>query len=286
MTELSAFAGKIKLIALDLDDTTLNSRKEVSDVTRAALDKARAAGAHVVIVSGRPPQGVVDAARAIGSLQDSYAICFNGSMIVKLDRMVQSKAADPYREPCEILFRHTAPLRKYRPLIDLAHECGLTVHGFSASRWLMIEAPHPASLYECVVDHSEPVYYDFNGDPDEEFYKIQAVGDAAKVDLFRQKVTPAIQSDFDLMRSNAQFIEFIPGNYNKGRTLVKLCEILGVKIDECVAFGDAENDLKMIQAAGLGVAMGNAMDIVKQHCDYITRTNDEDGVAYVLNQLF
>ena len=88
----------------------------------------------------------------------------------------------------------------------------------------------------------------------------------------------------DYFKSHSSLLEIVPPNVNKGHTLQELGKILGINRDEIIAIGDEENDLSMIKYAGLGVAMENAKEIVKQHANYITLSNDENGVGEVIKK--
>ena len=84
------------------------------------------------------------------------------------------------------------------------------------------------------------------------------------------------------MQTAAFYLEVIPSQINKGQGIRSICSVLGIGPEQVMAFGDAENDIPMLRVAGIGVAMGNAADVVKAAADYVTRSNNEDGVAAAL----
>jgi Cof subfamily protein (haloacid dehalogenase superfamily) len=99
-----------------------------------------------------------------------------------------------------------------------------------------------------------------------------------------KKVYEQLHDRLDVYRSEPFFLEIMPKGIHKANALHKMSEVIGISKDEMVAFGDGFNDLSMIQYAGLGVAMGNAKDVVKENADFIAKTNDEDGIVEVLEK--
>ena len=99
-----------------------------------------------------------------------------------------------------------------------------------------------------------------------------------------KKVYVQLHDRLDVYRSEPFFLEILPKGINKAGALEKMSEIIGISREEMMAFGDSYNDLSMIQYAGLGVAMGNAKDVVKENADFIAKTNDEDGIVDVINK--
>ena len=112
------------------------------------------------------------------------------------------------------------------------------------------------------------------------------MGAPENLDSLRAALPPEIFTRFSVLRSDPNFLEFIPGCCTKGTALYELCKIIGCELSEVVAFGDAENDQAMIRSVGLGVAMANAQDCLKETADVITLSNQEDGVAAVVEKLF
>lgn len=121
-------------------------------------------------------------------------------------------------------------------------------------------------------------------DDNEPFYKILIVGPDADLDKVRAAISPDLHKLFTVMRSDPNFLEFIPFDGTKGKALGELCKILNIEIERTMAFGDAENDCKMLETAGLGVAMANAMPEAKKAAKAITLSNEEDGVAVFLER--
>ena len=92
-------------------------------------------------------------------------------------------------------------------------------------------------------------------------------------------------NDYFFATSKPIFLEIANKNVNKGKSIVRLGEIVGIKTEEMIAIGDGENDISMLQSAGYSIVMGNATDKVKEHADFITKSNIEDGVAYAIKTI-
>ena len=119
----------------------------------------------------------------------------------------------------------------------------------------------------------------------EEFFKVMIVGEEKVIDEVKSKLPESLTSVFNVVRSNPNFLEFIPNKSSKGTGLRSLCIRLGYPVERSIAFGDAENDLSMIRAAGIGCAMQNADPMLKAEADYVTEhDNNHAGVAEILER--
>lgn len=262
-----------KIIALDLDGTLTNSKKEISKRNKEAIRDAQKQGHVVVLASGRPTPGVWSVARRLDmDFNGGYMLSYNGAKI----------------QDCrtgEILYQRTMPEEIVPQLFSLAKEKGIGMmtyqkHGIISGEivddYMELEAringlkiyshANPASQLLTPVNKclgtAEPEW-------------------AAQLeDEFRERFGDSI----DVGRSEPFFLELIPKGVGKGESLKKLCELLGQGVEDLIAIGDGYNDYSMIACAGFGVAMANAQDIVKEAADYITASNDEDGVAVAIEK--
>ena len=114
--------------------------------------------------------------------------------------------------------------------------------------------------------------------------KCLIVGDSSRLVLLEQEMKAKLQETNEIYRSEPYFLEVLPKGIDKAQTLAVLLDKLGLTKEEVIACGDGFNDLSMVKFAGLGVAMANAQDIVKENADYITLSNDEDGIAHVIEK--
>ncbi len=275
--------GFYRLLALDLDDTLLRDDKTVSGRNLNAVAAARRAGLEVVIASGRHPNGIVGYARELGLVDaGGYAICFNGAALISLGQF----RGRPDALSFGTLGAATATGAELALITGLAHRHGCTTHAFDTQRGLVLEDPLGPSSKE--YTHSNLPYFtcDLSAvDPGSRYYKILAVGSKAGLDALRADLPGDLTARLSVLRSHENFLEFIPGPETKGSALCRLCGILGVPVDRCIAFGDAENDAEMLRRAGLGVAMANGTADAKGACDALTASNEEDGVALLLERV-
>jgi Cof subfamily protein (haloacid dehalogenase superfamily) len=114
--------------------------------------------------------------------------------------------------------------------------------------------------------------------------KVMFVDDPDRLDAALSQIPAGIKDKYTILRSAPYFLEFLDKSVNKGTGVSAVAKQLGIKREEVICVGDAGNDLAMIRYAGLGVAMGNAFDEVKSEADYITHSNEEDGVAHVIEE--
>ncbi|MGL5689126.1 MAG: HAD hydrolase family protein, partial [Weissella cibaria] len=121
-------------------------------------------------------------------------------------------------------------------------------------------------------------------DPNDHYVKFMFIGDEADVDRWREALPQAIRDKYYIVKSTPQHLEFMHKDATKGSGLLALAELLGIDRSETMALGDQQNDLTMIEAAGLGVAMGNAVPEVKAIADVETTTQNEDGVGVAVEK--
>ena len=271
-----------KVIALDLDDTLLHSDKTISQNTIDTLQKAQSQGFSIAIATGRHPKSAVKFMKQLGCLnENSYAVCFNGAGVVRLSDYV----AFDHHIGYPMVFKESVKGNLVKKITAFAHEHGCKVHGYSVTRGLLIEDHNPYTQRE--IDNGFVGFeaIDFTKvDDNEEFFKILIVGETEKLEEIRALISQEFLDFFSVVRSDPNFLEFIPNHATKGSALEHLCQALGYTKDNAIAFGDAENDLAMIKTAGLGVAMQNGFQIVKDAADVVTLTNDEDGVAFLIKK--
>ena len=115
--------------------------------------------------------------------------------------------------------------------------------------------------------------------------KVMITAEPGKLDAFIATLDPELYEKYSIMKSEPFFLEIMPKGVDKGEALAKLAESLGIDQSETMAFGDQANDLSMIKWAGCGVAMGNAIDDLKDNSQYVTASNDDEGIAKALEKL-
>ena len=278
-------AGSYKAAVFDLDGTLLRDDKSVSPRSVAAVQRALKAGWSIAIATGRHPKSALHFFKELGALSErSLAVCFNGSALLNVSDYAKAGAPDT---GFALLKADPASGDEISRVACLAHRFGLRVHGYSLRHGLCCEDTNVYTMREIIHSHvSCSEGFDFEHAPnDERFFKVIAVGRSFEIDEFRAALTSYIKEHFEVMRTDDNFLEFIPHHCSKGAALLWMCEACGLKPSEIVAFGDAENDLLMIKNAGLGIAMGNAQPEVKAQADLVTLSNEQDGIAEVLESI-
>lgn len=263
-----------KLVALDMDGTLLNSQKEISARNKQAIKDARAQGVHVVLASGRALEGLADYLTELDMTSDAdYVLSYNASLVQR----VESK---------QIIHKQIMQGSDAKNIASLARDFGVYVHAFSPTRGLITPENNSYTKHESVLNCMPVTEIDFNElDNGEEIVKVMMVADPDVLSAAIAQLPPFLYEQYTIVQSAPFFLELLNPKSNKGAGVAKLAEHLNIDASEVICMGDAGNDHHMIEYAGLGVAMGNATDDIKALADHITDSNDNDGVAKVIEQL-
>lgn len=262
-----------KLVALDMDGTLLNSDKIITDRNKKAILDAKQAGAKVVLASGRPLEGMTRYLEELGLTTDNdYVICYNGSLVKRVS------TGETIRT--QILSGKDA-----KKLAKVAEESGSYIHAFSPSRGLITPQNNPYTEHEAVINGLEIIEFDFkNLTDDEQIIKAMIVDESDALNRTIESLPSELYDEYTIVRSADIFLEFLNKDSNKGVGVESVAELFNINQNEVICMGDAENDHHMIKYAGLGVAMGNATEDTKSIADHITHSNDDSGVAAVIEQ--
>jgi Cof subfamily protein (haloacid dehalogenase superfamily) len=264
---------KYKVLALDLDGTLLNSDKIVSRHTFSTLCRAQQAGVIVLLVSGRPTPGVQWVADMIGlEKQNGYLLAYNGSEIIHSS--TGKKAFDFYVNPEYIPYIYNTA-RENGVQMAMYHD-GVVWCDDVTTEWIQLE---------CALNHmpshqTQSLLEEFEWKTP----KCMISGKPEILERLERVLNDAVGEHLGIFRSEPYFLEVMPQGLNKATALGLLLEHLGYSREHLVACGDGFNDVHMVEYAGLGVAMANACEPVKAVADFITKSNDEDGVAYVVEK--
>jgi len=257
--------ARYKLMAVDMDGTLLKSDGTISQTTEAAVKKAVAGGLVFVLCTGRPLQGVQ---RYIGQLGLSGpVITYNGAVI-----------ADSGSG--EILFSQDMDADDARAVWRAAVRKNTFVVVWSQNRLYVSEIGEKSAFYEEIARTKASLITDFEALADRGITKMLWYDDPAALDAWQGEFADLRQTT--AAKSRAYFLEFFSSKVSKAVAMQHLGQRLGISREEMIAVGDQVNDLPMIAYAGLGVAMGNAMDAVKAAAGYVTDDNDHEGVAKVI----
>ncbi len=261
-----------KLIALDIDGTLLNSDKQITEEVFNSIQEAKKIGKKVVLSTGRPLPGVTPLLNQLNLTDEGdYVICFNGAVVqeVKSQKVISNieMCADDFRLIHEFAKNNNTHIHINTPTNLIIPE----------------EVPGKYTLHEANLNGIEIVSMneeDINDDIT--FCKVMIVDEPEKLEEVIKNIPKELYDKYTIVRSAKFFLEFLNKNANKGTALSALCETIDIPVARTIAVGDEENDRHMIELAGLGVAMGNARDSIKDIANHITTSNNEHGVAKVI----
>lgn len=270
----------IKLIAIDLDGTLLDSKRELSKENKKAIQFAKEKGVQVVLCTGRPLKAMthlLEEADLMG--EEDIAITYNGGLIQK------SKTG-------EIIHEMTHNREENLDIYRLGQELNLPVNFIDFN--YIYEPPYPENV-PSIYTKSHPKVPKKNAlsvkaidleNLEENFksYKIVMSRPAEELDAAIPNIPAAYHERYNIFKSQDFILEVLPKKVDKGFSMRLLGEMLGLEKEEIMGIGDQENDLSLVENAGLGIAMGNAIEKVKDAADYITCSNDENGVAHVIEK--
>lgn len=268
----------IKLVALDLDGTLFDNSSHISERNLTAIRSITDKGIHVVISTGRPFEGIpFDQIKGTGI---NYAITANGSGIYEIStgKCLYENAMDEELVTPILTFLLTRDIhmdafiggKGYTPVQCVETAQKLTVPS-SIKNYIITTRTRLDNILQFIHENQLKVQ--------KMTLNFYPAADGTLID--RETVRKFLVSNPSITTVCGGYnnLEFTRADANKGVGLRKLAEILGVNPDATMAIGDTENDLAIIEAAGIGVAMGNATDAVKARADYVTTTNTKDGVA-------
>ncbi len=261
-----------KMIAVDMDGTLLSKDKKISKRTQAAIYKAMQKGIKIVLATGRPLEGV---SRYLEQLDltkdDDYVISFNGCLVQN-------------NKTKEVIKRSILKGEDLHRLYKLSKELGVNIHAFTKEGCITPVMSKYSEL-EGTINGIPVLVTDYEKiAKEEDIIKIMMVEEPEILDRAIARLPKEIYEDYTVVKSAPFFLEFLNKKANKGEGLRALTKHLNIRMDETIAIGDAGNDAHMIEYAGLGVAMANAFPEVKQISDYITASNNDDGVAQVIEK--
>ena len=260
---------KYKLLALDMDGTVLNAKKQISERTLAAIRQAMGLGVIVTVATGRSWTGLVQY-REVLQLPHPI-ILYNGAMMVSPDGS-------------EIYFRQNLVSEAALEIMRHGQAYGVTQIIWAGERLYSFAETERLRRYAAVVGGTFTLIEDAETLAEAGVTKILWSDDAAQIVRYQEELPRILKADVNDSTSSPEFLEFVDPGASKGAALEELARQFGVEPAEVIAVGDAMNDMTMLQYAGLGVAMGNGVEELREIADYITRTNDEDGVAHVIER--
>ena len=264
---------KYKIIALDIDGTLVSSQHKLLPETRDALLKAQEKGLKVILASGRPTPGMMELAKELKlEVFGGFILSYNGGQITN----VKTK---------EVIHEVILTPDEAHEIYDCAKENGLNIMAYDGGdiiseghdEYVQLESDINMMPLKLADNFKEAVVNNT--------IKTLTTGAPNVIAEVEQHYIERFGDRFSICRSMPFFLEVMPQGINKAATLARLLEALNLTSDDLVACGDGFNDVEMIKYAGLGVAMANAVDAVKDVADYVTKSNDENGIVDVIQKL-
>lgn len=266
----------IKLIAIDMDGTLLNSKKELLDETKQYFKNFHNKNTETLLVlcTGRPETGIRPYLKDLGYLEENhYIISQNGANIY--ESQTGKRVMDEFVD--------SAAIQKW---IELGKKHGISVMGAGVDYYYSFdEDPTEWMEFDVKLVSGKlkriPTKESLNTD----FYKILLMGDEEQLNEFETFIPQEWRDEFYVVRSQKYLVEVLTKGVNKAFGLEKLAQKLNIQPSEIVAIGDAANDIEMLEYAGLAIAMGNASEEVKAIAYIVTDTNENNGVIKAIDNL-
>jgi Cof subfamily protein (haloacid dehalogenase superfamily) len=262
---------EIKLVAIDVDGTLLNSEHEMTPRIEKALRAAAEQGVMVVFATGKTRNAVVPHLTKLGI--DAPGIYNQGLIAVDADgKPIHSQTLEP---------------RIARQVITMAEDRGFSVLAYAGSR--ILSKTRNRHIEDILAQYHEVIPEVVGALQniliDTPIQKLLAVGDPHAIKGLRWQLSALVGGHGRLVQAAVpEMLEILPPNGSKGAALKVVCKHFKIAPEQVVAIGDAENDIEMIQFAGVGVAMGNADQKTKDAANHVVASNDEDGVAEALER--
>ncbi|MGH0054111.1 MAG: Cof-type HAD-IIB family hydrolase [Sphaerochaetaceae bacterium] len=261
------------VLAIDLDGTLTNERKEITIRTREAIRKAREQGCHIVLASGRPRQGIEHVAISLDLMgNEGTILAYNGGQLI--DTLTG-----------EVLWQRTVDLTVIQTCFTYAKQHRLAALSYDENG-IITEMDTDAYVGKEAYNNTIPIRKvpDLIEEVQQPMPKVMIVGEPERLRKARETLLPLVGESADLGFSEPCFLEITAKGVQKASSLRVLLSLLGKNEDSLMVIGDGLNDIPMFGVAGLSVAMGNASDAVKSHAHVITESNERDGVALAIEQ--
>ena len=260
-----------RAIALDLDGPLTNHEKVVTPKTREALLQAASQGAVIILASGRPTYGIEPVAECLElQKRGGYILSYNGGNIVNA-------------KTGEKLFSQFLPDEVIPELYAYAKEHGHALLGYAGNE-IITEMPddqyvkEESRINKMNIRKVDNLFESLEPHPT----KLLMTGDPTLMLKAEEELVEKLGDRMDIFRSAPFFLELVPKGIDKAKSLTRLLTKINLTPADLIAFGDGYNDLSMLKLAGMGVAMENAAPEVRAEADYVTLSNEEDGVAAAL----
>jgi Cof subfamily protein (haloacid dehalogenase superfamily) len=275
--------SNIKVIIMDVDGTLTNSKKVITKKTKDALINAQANGALLILASGRPTSGLIDFAKELKMDKNrGLLVSFNGSKVVDCETYEVLFNEAMSVEQGQAVLEH---MKKFnvKPMIDKGDYMYVNdvfdnqIH-YKGDILNIIQYESRGGKFKLCEKEDLAAFADYP------LNKILTAGDPEYLKEHYKEMMEPFKDTLSCMFTADFYFEFTANGIDKAKALDTVLIPMGYKREEMIAFGDGHNDASMVKYAGIGVAMANAVDDLKAIADEITLSNEEDGIAYILNE--
>ena len=263
----------IKLIAIDMDGTLLDEQKEISNKNKVILQEAAQAGIKIVLCTGRPKSGILPYFDQLNLTGEEYVIGNNGCLTMT------SKDWQFLRIEAVVADR----LDALEALLADFPQLNLVLFTPDAN-YILGQEINPQAKKDSEIEFSQIFHTDLATFKRKNIPVLVPIfmGETHILDSFQQRFEERLSQEFNTVRSLDYAFEALPMGVSKAKALEELARDLGIAAEEVMAIGDGNNDLEMLEFAGLSIAMGNANEAVKELADFVTGSNEESGVAQAI----
>ncbi len=265
----------IKLITIDVDGTLVTPLKRLTKKNKEAIKKAKKEGIHIALVSGRPFTSMIHLIEELDLAQKGhFTICQNGSYIY--DNFTRKPMFGTYQRPKD-LFVIDEMLEGYKLELSSMDDAGFYTRHKNPNFYTKMDARINKLPLKTIAYEDWP--------EDKDFGRFLILGAASEISHFIKNMPKELKENYYPVQTAPFLIEVMNKNTNKGYAIGQMIEKLGLDMNEVMAIGNEKNDIPMLEEAGFAVAMGNAVEELKVHADFITKSNLNSGVGYAIERL-
>lgn len=264
--------GKYKMVFSDIDGTLLDSTHEVRKNTKKKIKELENQGIPFILVSARMPEGIYTIQKAAGL--ESPIVAYSGGLVLDTDRKILKSNGMSQKKAEEI----TGYIREKWNNMCISIYSGSSWISFD-DRDYWIKQEEDITTLKCIKGNFTDIL-----EKDTEVHKIMCMGEPEKIAEI-ENILKVKYPELSVYRSKDTYLEIMDGRALKSNAVKVLCEVKNIPIEDTISFGDNYNDIDMLEATGMGIAMGNAPEEVKKHADKITLDNDSEGLLHMLEKL-
>ncbi|MFE8699847.1 sugar-phosphatase [Cytobacillus sp. FJAT-54145] len=264
-----------RLMAIDIDGTLFNDQKQITKEVNEAIQAAKAKGVKVVICTGRPIGGVQSILEELNLKgEDQYVVTYNGALVQNTyTKQAVAEQSLAYKD-LQVLYKLSLEINSPMHFFDTTtiYTPNKDINRYTIHESFVNQVP---LKYRTIEEVSKDILIP----------KVMFADEPERLNEIIAAIPASFKEDYAMVKSAPFFLEILHPSVSKGNAIKQLAEVLSISREEVICIGDGENDLSMIEYAGCGVAMGNAEQSVKDVADFHTRSNNEHGVAYAIENL-